>query len=120
MGKRKRGNWAWKPKGNTNLKITKIGAEAPSVPRTSVPHSPIELSWAEEGRVIRLTDTYAGGVFKGYLVRYCEELRDGETAWGVSFVQWLELRLGWRLIGPNTFRRVKTIGEELKGRFDVP
>lgn len=119
MGKRKRGNWAWKPKGNTNLKITKIGAETPPVARTLVPKSPIELSWAEEGRVIRLTDTFAGGVFKAYLVRYCEELRDGDTSWGVSFVKWLELRLGWQLIGPSTFRRVKTIGEELKGRYNI-
>lgn len=119
MGKRKRGNWAWKPKGNTNLKITKIGAEGPPVARTLVPKSPIELEWAEEGRVIRLTDTFAGGVFKAYLVRFGEELRDGDTAWGVSFVKWLELRLGWQLIGPSTFRRVKTIGEELKGRYNV-
>lgn len=120
MAKRKRGNWAWKPKGSANLKITKIGAETPPAPRILVPKSPIELDWAEEGRVIRLTDTYAGGVFKGYLTRFTEELRDGDTAWGVSFASWLEKRLGWQMVGPNTFRRVKTMGEELKGRYDIP
>ena len=49
--------------------------------------------------------------FKTELFVYFGQLANGQTGWGLSFNDWLELK-GWKLIGFMTYERVPSIEEE--------
>ena len=49
--------------------------------------------------------------FKTELFVYFGQLANGQTGWGLSFNDWLELK-GWKLIGFVTYERVPSIEEE--------
>lgn len=111
MGK----NWSWRPKKGDKVGLAPRKSKNCFAPKRNLPPPPIDLSFATYGQTVKLEDHIRQ--FEQYIDRYCRDLKSGEAGWGVSFGKWLEERVGFEIIGPQTLRRIKTVGEETGRRL---
>lgn len=91
------------------------GDESPELATTPCPEflgygepigTRIALSSKDTAR-IRLANHF----FHGEMFRYFENLASGQTGWGISYNDWLEMH-GWKLIGYRTYERVQGMEDD--------
>ena len=68
------------------------------------------------GTVIALSDDSSKGrsakrIFNQWLFEYFEQLSTQQTGWGISFIEWLKITKGWKLISHQTYERVRIYGD---------
>ena len=58
-----------------------------------------------------LAEREAAAEFQRYLFQYFENLTSGQTGWGVTFNEWLEMTQGWKHHGRKKYERRMSIKE---------